>query len=173
MVAIGGQAARGTTSHFNQATMFDGAVFSIMGLAIAFNTLLAAWTLVLFLRHRADLSAPVLAGVRLGLLVFLLASIQGGLIVANNAHSVGAPDGGPGLPLLNWNTRVGDLRVAHFLGLHALQVLPLAGWWLARRESETLATRVVCGLALLYGATFLTTLVQALHAHPLVSFTPG
>jgi hypothetical protein len=48
------------------------------------------------------------------------------------AHSVGIPDGGPGMPITHWNLDGGDLRVPHFFGLHALQAMPLCALALRR-----------------------------------------
>jgi hypothetical protein len=88
------------------------------------------------------------------------------------AHSVGVPDGGPGLPLVNWSTRGGDLRVAHFFGIHALQVLPLAGYLLSTRRAESLtsnAVRWVQAGGAVYALLALLLFLQAMAGRPLIS----
>lgn len=137
------QVARGTTSHYNVGTPFDAAVFQAMGalLPVVYGGgVLAA---VLLIRQRG-LPAILASGIRGGLLVCLLGMAQAVLMLGNTgftdaatlgAHAVGGPDGGPGLPITGWSTRHGDLRVAHFVGLHALQVLPLLAWLLQRRAT--------------------------------------
>jgi len=126
------QSARGTTSHFNIATRLDAAIFTTMGSMIGINTLLVAVVLVLFFVTQPQIPRAYLGGIRLGLLVFLLASAEGVFMVIHGSHTVGAPDGGPGLPFVNWSRQHGDLRVAHFAGMHALQILPLIGYWRSR-----------------------------------------
>lgn len=157
------QAARGVKSHFNVDSVTGSAIFGIMGIAIALNTLALAWLLIESLGAQPEIPGSYLAGIRAGLLIFLLASIQGGFMAASGAHTVGAPDGGPGLPFLNWSTGYGDLRVAHFIGLHALQFLPLMGW-LVRDRLPALAVWALGGLHLILT---LLTWVQAMLGQPL------
>jgi hypothetical protein len=126
------QAARGTTSHYNISSAFNGVVFGLMGTMIMLNTVLNVGALGLLWLRPLSVVPAVAWGARLGLLLFIGGAALGGLMIRQAGHTVGAPDGGPGLPLLNWSTRAGDLRIAHFVGMHALQVLPLAGWALTR-----------------------------------------
>jgi hypothetical protein len=92
-----------------------------------------------------------------------------GRIVLAGAHTVGAPDGGPGLPVTGWSTRHGDLRVAHFVGLHALQVLPILTLVAFRGRREQTRVRLTLSAALAYVLVFVALLVQALRGMPLVA----
>jgi hypothetical protein len=172
MLCIITQSARGTTSHFNVRSEFDGAVFSLMGFLIAVNTLLVLVTLLLFLKPTERPAPAYLWGIRLGLLLFFAGSLEGAAMITNGAHTVGAPDGGPGLPIVNWSTRAGDLRVAHFLSFHALQLLPLAGFLLTRHKPDWPARRqtaCVLALAILYAACVSLIFWQAMRGHPLLT----
>ncbi|HJU43774.1 MAG TPA: hypothetical protein VJ691_13195, partial [Vicinamibacterales bacterium] len=132
IILIVTQAWRGTQSHFNVATLLDGIIFQIMGIAILFNTAAIVLFWWIIRRDTPPSRAGYIWGIRLGVLMLLVASFQGAVIITNNAHTVGAPDGGPGLPFVNWSTQYGDLRVAHFFGMHAMQALPLLGFMLDR-----------------------------------------
>ena len=87
----------------------------------------------------------------------------------SGAHTVGAPDGGPGLPVTGWSTRHGDVRVPHFVGLHAWQVLPLFVLVALRRFDDTTRTRLAVAAAGAYAAIFLALLVQAVRGLPLLA----
>lgn len=167
---IGMQAWRGVPSHFNEATRFDGMVFSAMGMLIAANTIAALVLLACFVRApRTDVAPATLAGIRLGLLLFLIASGVGGMMVGQGAHAVGVGDGGPGLPFVNWSTQGGDLRIAHFVGLHALQGLPLIGWFVGRRATQATGAMALRWVAVVWALVFAVTLHQAMGGRPLLA----
>jgi hypothetical protein len=81
---------------------------------------------------------------------------------------VAGPDGGPGLPFVNWSTEFGDLRVAHFVGLHALQALPLLGFLLDRGR-VAMARQVVIAAGALWLAVAAGLLYMALQGRPLLA----
>ena len=167
IAAIIYQAARGQQSHFNIRTGFDAAIFSAMGVMIMVNTAATVLFLWILRRDTPPQRAGYLWGIRVGLVIFLLASAQGGLIITNNAHTVGAPDGGPGLPFVNWSTTHGDLRIAHFIGLHALQGLPLLGFLLDKNKVP--ARNVIVAVGILWLVLMGGVLVTALGGRPLLA----
>jgi hypothetical protein len=155
------QAAHGELSHFNLSTPFARVMWSIMGGAA---TAISVWTAVvglLFFKYDLpELPPAYLWAIRLGLVIFVVFSLQGLMMGARMAHSIGAADGSSGLPVVNWSRTVGDLRVAHFIGMHALQVLPLLAFFVLKN------VRLTVGVALLYAALAVWALVQALGARP-------
>jgi len=167
MICILTQSVRGTTSHFNNDSPFDAILFSVMGMAILINTLAMILFLWIVRRDTPSSRAGYIWGIRLGVAIFLLASFEGALIVSNNAHTVGAPDGGAGLPFVNWSTTHGDLRIAHFFGMHAMQALPLLGFFLDRAKVP--ARNLVVAVAVLWLVVMGGLLLTALQGRPLLA----
>ncbi len=186
------QVLRGRGSHFNVMTTFDAAVFGVMGLSIA---ILWTGTLILSilvlrtpfadratnwaLRIGAVIS---LAGIGMGALMTSPTSAQSEAIGTDSfkgvigAHTVGLEDGGPVMAGTGWSTVGGDLRVPHFVGMHALQVLPLLVLLmtvLAARvpvlRSEAVRVRLVGVLGAGYGLLFLLVLWQAERGQPVTA----
>ncbi|RMG57583.1 MAG: hypothetical protein D6722_24740 [Bacteroidetes bacterium] len=159
------QGARGVQSHFNVATPFDGIIFGLMGIIIALATVIMGYVGWVLWTQPLSIDRPMLWALRLGVLLFLLASIEGGYVSQHLSHAVGVADGGTGLPFLNWSTEGGDLRIAHFLGLHGLQVFPLLAFSLRKRTLK--ATPWIVGFATIYSLLTLGTFVWALLGRPL------
>lgn len=183
------QGARAVPMHFNNATPFDATLFSIMGATITLLWFVNALGVAVLLVQQVP-SRAFAWSLRLGLLIALLGMLQGFLMTSPTsvqmallqagqhsdmigAHTVGAPDGGPGLPLLGWSTTHGDLRIGHFVGLHGLQIIPLLGLFLMLRRERWLTERyktllVMIGAAGYLGLTVLVTW-QALRGQPLLA----
>ena len=159
------QASQGQLSHFNISTSFNALLFSLMGVAITIFTL---WTgyigYLFFINNFPELPTAYVWGIRLGILFFVIFAFEGGVMAANLAHTVGSPDGGSGLPLTNWSTQYGDLRIAHFIGMHALQILPLLSFYFIKD------TKIVVFIAIVYFLLTSYLFIQALSGKPFIKF---
>lgn len=183
MIVIVTQVFRGRASHFNEATALDAIMWAIMGASITIMWL-ANLGVAIFLAWAPIGDRALTRGIRWGMSVGLGGLAVGYLMAQQDtshldnvagAHSVGLDDGGPSMPLLGWSTVGGDLRIAHFIGIHAMQVLPLLALWLgsraarsARLADEGLRSRVVLVASLAYAGLTLLVLWQALREEPLI-----
>jgi hypothetical protein len=180
MVIIVAQVVRGRPSHFNQSTTLDAKLFDVMGAAIMVLFLAHLVIAVVLLRSRiADrvLRYGVAAGLLLAALGMLAAvpmtlpTAETAAAGVSGAHSVGVPDGGPGLPLTGWSTVGGDLRIGHFVGLHGLQALPLLALLLrrfGRRWDGAAQAQLVLVAGVGYAVLTVLLTVQALRGQPLL-----
>ena len=117
-----------------------------------------AW---LLLRHADPRRAPAYRlAVVIGLvLTFVLGAGVGGLLSGLQPPETSA------LPIVGWSMAGGDLRPAHFLGIHAQQALPLvglavAGWAVAIARRAVWA--MTAAYVLLFVAAFAWGLVGRL-----------
>lgn len=164
VIYIAYQAANGQASHYNISTSLYSALFSLMALAASIATLVVAYIgLKFFALSSITLPAYYLWAIRLGIVFFVIFSFQGFAMGGNMAHTVGAADGGKGIPFLNWSISHGDLRIAHFVGMHALQILPILAWYLLKD------VKLVLVMAFLYACLAVFVLMQALRGSPLLS----
>ncbi|MGW6461897.1 hypothetical protein ACWF94_39210 [Streptomyces sp. NPDC055078] len=190
MAVIVGQVVRGRRSHFNFETGLDTTLFTIMGTTIV--VLWVATMVIAILMFRFRLADPAstwalrlgaviaLVGLALGFLMLLPTAEQSaadgsgsGDIVG--AHSVGVPDGGPSMPVTGWSTTGGDLRIPHFVGMHALQLLPLfllvlllLAPRLPRLRDEGVRLRLVVTASGTYAGLLALVTWQALRGQPLI-----
>ncbi|MEI5582378.1 MULTISPECIES: hypothetical protein [unclassified Agromyces] len=187
MVVIVGAVATGTRSHFNVSTPLAATAWSVMAISIVVvwvATLVVAFALLRAPLGDAARSLAIRAGSILALggmaLAFLMTSPTAAQMAdfrgIAGAHAVGVADGGPGLPVLGWSTVAGDLRIPHFVGMHALQVLILfvmALEWAARRVAVLADVRVRFGFVViatvLAAATTAIVTSQALMGESIVS----
>jgi hypothetical protein len=169
---ITGQALRGSLSHFNNQKVPDRIMYMLMGVMI---TWLTVYTLILTIRFISQksiaISKPLRLSIIYGLLLFVIFSFWGGLMSALNTHTYGGPMGGKGLPLVNWSIDFGDLRVAHFFGLHAIQIIPLFGIFISSiKTSQQLKVILIKTFSLIYLAFLTFTALQAFRSIPFISF---
>ena len=164
LIYITVQASKGQLSHFNFDTPLYSILYSLMGLAAVMVTLYTAYIGFLFFTQ----SFPYLPnhyvwGIRLGILIFVVFSFVGALMSSQMSHSVGAINDNSNWWIIGWSKTVGDLRVSHFIGMHALQLLPLISFYVFNN------TKAIIVISILYGLLATSTLVQALNGKPIIT----
>jgi hypothetical protein len=136
------QAALGQASHYNGSTALHQLLYGLMGagaLTLTATQGLLAWRIARepAAPTRGAAHAPEAAddeAARWRLAVVL--GLWGTFVLGAGAGMVLGglqPPAGAGLPLVGWHLG-GDLRPAHFVGLHSHQALPLAALMLRRRR---------------------------------------
>lgn len=164
------QAARAEHSHFNVSTPFNRIMWSVMAIAAIVIIgaagaigVAAAWD------SGGSLSPTVKWAVALGL-------IGGTLLTLFTAFTIGArmsPYVG-GLPaqegarmvFTGWSLVAGDLRVAHFLATHMIQVIPMFGLVAAYVLPGRMGVPVVIAAALFWSFLTLNEYYRALSGTP-------
>ena len=158
------QASKGQLSHFNISTPTYSLLYSLMGLAATLVTLYTAYIgLLFFTQSFPNLPNYYVWSIRLGILIFVIFSFEGGLMGSRMNHSVGAINDNSNWWIVGWSKTVGDLRVSHFIGMHALQLLPLLSFYVFKNAKITII------ISIFYGLLATSTLVQALNGKPLIT----
>ncbi|MDC0520594.1 hypothetical protein OAN44_00535 [Flavobacteriales bacterium] len=158
------QASKGQLSHFNISTTTHSFLYSLMGLIAVLVTLYTAYIgLLFFTQSFPNLPSYYVWSIRLGILIFITFSFEGGLMGSRMNHSVGAINDNSNWWILGWSKTVGDLRISHFIGMHALQILPLLSFYIFKNTKATIV------ISIIYGLLAASTLVQALNGKPIIT----
>jgi hypothetical protein len=157
------QASKGHLSHYNLSNPVYSALFSLMALAASAVTLYTAYIGLLFFKYDfPSLPNHYLWAIRFGIIIFVIFSFEGFAMGSRLSHSVGALNDNSNWVIVGWSKTVGDLRVSHFIGMHALQILPILSYYVLKN------TKLTIGLSIVYGLLALLTLIQALQGRPLI-----
>jgi hypothetical protein len=160
-------AAQQQASHFNFATSFTATMYGLMGVgAVSLMLGVAVFGIVALRDVDANLGPALRWGIGWGfILSCVLTLVTAGYMSSTGTHVGVQPTGAATFPLMGWSGSVGDVRPSHFLALHAMQALPLAGYWFDRKGFGPQGMRwMATAYVAMTGALFL----QALWGYPLV-----
>jgi hypothetical protein len=161
------QAALGEPSHFNVATTFHSTMYTLMGGGALILVAVCLWMGWIILSvHGMSNPYALSAGLAL-VLTFVLGGGFGAYLGAQSGHWVGGTlSDADGLWLVNWSRDGGDLRVPHFFGMHAMQILPAMAALISGAAARARANATVIAMTLLYAGFSIWTFRQAVSGIP-------
>jgi hypothetical protein len=164
---VGGSAMFATASHYNPHPVMSAIYLSMGGVATVLILGSLMMGLSFWTARDSHLPEPLRLSLALGLiLTFALTLPAAGTLAALPGHFIGTPVTGAVVPIMGWSREVGDLRVAHFLAMHALHAVPLIGIAAMGLSNPALARGLVWAGALGYAALTAFAFVQALAGQP-------
>jgi hypothetical protein len=155
--------------------LLDSSLAQMTNAMVMVNTAIVVWMLVLFCMNHVRTSLvdrPMVAAIRYSIVIFLAGNAIGGYMLARGSHTVGASDNSPGLPFVNWSMLGGDLRIAHFIAIHAIQIVPLFAYVLSQMApipAVKYRRIAIAVLAIVVSVAVGGAFVQAALGHPLLS----
>jgi hypothetical protein len=165
------QGARGAASHWNFSSSFTIAMYSLMGVgALVLNSAALVQGIMIARSRIASIHPALRLGLALGLiLTFVLGATFGGIMSADSGHWVGGTlSDANGLPIFKWSRDGGDLRVAHFFGIHAMHFIPAFAWLASRMHSAQAARAAVWGFTAIFSLLTTWTFAQAMLGRPFI-----
>jgi hypothetical protein len=173
ILSLAAQAWR-SAYHLSGQSLLDTSLAQMTNSMVMVNTGIVCWMLALFCANRVQIDRidrPMVSAIRYSIVIFLAGNAIGGYMLARGSHTVGIADGGPGLPFVNWSVIGGDLRIAHFIAIHAIQIVPLFAYILSQmapilpvKHRRIAAGALALAVSIAVGATF----VQAAMGRPLI-----
>jgi hypothetical protein len=148
------QHARGVPAHFNDTTVLDERLFIAGAVMVAIAiVVIAAMTLAAFLRTTAP--APLALAIRGGLVGLLVAQASGVWLLLHGLRLLD-DDADPLVQSMSTVGAAGQMKFAHAVPMHAIQVLVVLAWLLSRsglpqRRQTLLVALAVVGYAGLVG----------------------
>jgi len=156
------QSYRGVPSHFNTSDPFNSMMnVLLLSFILLFLITISYITFLFFSQKKMPVSQHYTWGLRLGLLNFVVFSVTGLIMFAKMTHSVGGNGNESGIMLFNWSLKHGDLRIAHFMGVHSLQIIPILSYYLFSKKVQ------VINFSILYFLVTLCFLILALVGIPI------
>ena len=170
MAYIAYQAALGEASHFNFTSNFHATMYSLMGFGATCMVVILGW-LAIVIGRQNSMRQPLILSIVLGLvLTLVLGGGFGGYMGSAGGHWVNAPaTDANSVAFFNWTRNGGDLRVAHFFGMHAMQLIPLFAMLLPQKTNNNLKLSLIVTFACAFSAFTTMTFVQAINAQPFMA----